>query len=135
MLVDVVLVLDELIAHRLLQIGALAAEMSQFVHDVLHKMKAIDLVLYTHVKRGGDRALFLVTPDMQVPVGSRLCQSNGRSSTHGAARPDPRPSGREGAPLGQRGGAPLFVNLAGDEMALLVEMVVDLGLSPASSMR
>src|SRR5208283_2812689 len=36
----------------------------------------------------------------------------------------PRPKrrlGREGAPLGQRGGAPLFVNLAGDEMALLIE--------------
>ena len=37
--------------------------------------------------------------------------------------------GREGAPLGHRGGAPLFVNLAGDEMALLIEMVVDLGMN------
>ena len=37
--------------------------------------------------------------------------------------------GREDAPLGQRGGAPLFVNLAGDEMALLIEMVVDLGMN------
>ena len=37
--------------------------------------------------------------------------------------------GREGAPLGQRGGAPLFVKLAGDEMALLIEMVVDLGMN------
>jgi len=37
--------------------------------------------------------------------------------------------GREGAPIGQRGGAPLFVNLAGDEMALLIEMVVDLGMN------
>ncbi len=37
--------------------------------------------------------------------------------------------GREGAPLGQRGGAPLFVNLAGDEMALLIAMVVDLGMN------
>ena len=37
--------------------------------------------------------------------------------------------GREGAPLGQRGGAPLFVNLAGDEIALLIEMVVDLGMN------
>ena len=37
--------------------------------------------------------------------------------------------GREGAPLGQRGGAPLFVNPAGDEMALLIEMVVDLGMN------
>ena len=36
---------------------------------------------------------------------------------------------REGAPLGQRGGTPLFVNLAGDEMALLIEMVVDLGMN------
>ena len=38
-----------------------------------------------------------------------------------------RQLGREGAPLGQRGGAPL--NLAGDEMALLIEMVVDLGMN------
>ena len=37
--------------------------------------------------------------------------------------------GREGAPLGQRDGAPLFVDLAGDEMALLIEMVVDLGVN------
>jgi hypothetical protein len=35
----------------------------------------------------------------------------------------------EGAPLGQRGRAPLFVDLAGDEMALLIEMVVDLGMN------
>ena len=36
---------------------------------------------------------------------------------------------REGAPLGQRASSPLFVNLAGDEMALLIEMVVDLGMN------
>ena len=44
----------------------------------------------------------------------------------------PRPKrrlGGEGAPLGQRGRAPLFVDLAGDEMALLIEMVVDLGMN------
>ncbi len=35
----------------------------------------------------------------------------------------------DGAPLGQRGRAPLFVDLAGDEMALLIEMVVDLGMN------
>jgi hypothetical protein len=33
---------------------------------------------------------------------------------------------REAAPLDQHGRASLFVNLAGHEMALLVEMVVDL---------
>src|SRR5208337_4594750 len=60
----------------------------------------------------------------------RLCQSNGRSSTHGAARPDRSGHlGREGAPLGQRAGSSLFVNFAGDEMALLIEMVVDLSMN------
>ena len=34
---------------------------------------------------------------------------------------------REGAPLRQCGRASLLVNLADDEMALLIEMVVDLG--------
>ena len=32
-----------------------------------------------------------------------------------------RPLGRDGAPLGQRTGSPLFVDLASDEMALLIE--------------
>ena len=59
-----------------------------------------------------------------------LCQSNGRSSAYGVARPDlKRHSSREGAPLGQCGRASLLVNLAGDEMALLIEMVVDLGVN------
>jgi len=40
-----------------------------------------------------------------------------------------RHSSREGAPLGQCGRASLLVNLAGDEMALLIEMVVDLGVN------
>ena len=35
----------------------------------------------------------------------------------------------EGAPLGQRAGSSLFVNFAGDEMALLIEMVVDLSMN------
>ena len=69
-----------------------------------------------------------VSPQLRDLYG--LCQSNGRSSALGAARADPkRRLGREGAPLGQRGGAPLFVSLAGDEMALLIEMVVDLGMN------
>ena len=34
-------------------------------------------------------------------------------------------------PLGQRASAPLFVNLAGDEMALPIEMVVNLGMDAA----
>ena len=37
--------------------------------------------------------------------------------------------GRESTPLGQRRRAPLFVDFAGDEMTLLVEMVVDLSVN------
>jgi len=36
---------------------------------------------------------------------------------------------REAAPLDQRGRASLFVNLACHEMALLVEMIVDLSVN------
>ena len=70
--------------------------------------------------RGAARALSL-----------RLRQNNGRSSAHGATRPPSSHLNCEGAPLGQRGGAPLFVDLAGDEMALLIEMVMDLGMNCA----
>jgi hypothetical protein len=38
-------------------------------------------------------------------------------------------SSRESTPLGQRIGSHLFVNPASDEMALLIEMVVDLGVN------
>ncbi len=60
----------------------------------------------------------------------RLCQSNGGvvcawHSTPGSKRP----LGREGAPLGQRASSPLFVSSASDEMALLIEMVVDLSMN------
>ena len=37
--------------------------------------------------------------------------------------------GREGAKFGPCGRASLLVDLAGDEMALLIEMVVDLGVN------
>ena len=59
-----------------------------------------------------------------------LCQSNGRSSARGATRPPSSDiQGGEGAPLGQCGRASLLVDLAGDQMALVTEMVVDLGVN------
>ena len=67
----------------------------------------------------------------QSPSSPRLALSEQRQVVcvgRSTGRPKRR-LGREGAPLGQRGGAPLFVNLAGDEMALLIEMVVDLGMN------
>ena len=59
----------------------------------------------------------------------RRCQSNADLSMRCAICPraidDLR---RKGAPLRQRGRSSLFVNLPGDEMALLIELVVDLGV-------
>ena len=62
--------------------------------------------------------------DLQALSEQRQVVCVGRST-----RRPKRRLGREGAPLGQRGGAPLFVSLAGDEMALLIEMVVDVGMN------
>ena len=46
---------------------------------------------------------------------------------HSVPKPKQR-LGHDSAPLGQRGGASLFVNVARDEMALLIEMIVNLGV-------
>ena len=64
--------------------------------------------------------------------GERLCQSNGRVVCAWRSTPRPkRPLGRESAPLGECAGSSLFVDLASDEMALLIEVVVDLGMKAA----
>ncbi len=67
-------------------------------------------------------------PQIEQPIG--LCQSNGRVVRAWRSTPRPkRPLGRESAPLGQCAGSSLFVDLASDEMALLIEVVVDLGVN------
>jgi hypothetical protein len=55
-----------------------------------------------------------------------LCHSNDTRSTNGGMPRASQSLSREAAPLDQRGRASLFVNLAGHEMTLLVEMIVDL---------
>ena len=61
---------------------------------------------------------------------ARRRQSNGdprtRSATSSFAIDDLR---RKDAPLGQCSRAPVLVDLPGDEMPLLIEMVVDLGVN------
>jgi hypothetical protein len=74
------------------------------------------------------RALELAARDARY-FSERRCQSNGRSSAPSATRKPKRPLGREGAPLGQRGRTSVLVDLAGDEMPLLIEMIVDLGVN------
>jgi hypothetical protein len=75
MFVDVVFVLDELVLHLLLQIGALGTQVWQPIDDVLHEMEPIQVVLHPHVKGSRDGALFLVAPDVQVAVGPAVGQA------------------------------------------------------------
>jgi hypothetical protein len=55
----------------------------------------------------------------------RLSAAFLRMTQHGSASADLDP---KGAPFGQRGRAPLLVNLPGDEVSFLIEMVVNLGV-------
>ena len=63
-------------------------------------------------------------------VSTGRCQSNANLSMRCEPRPLTRDDlYRKGAPLRQCGRASLLVNLPGDEMPLLIEMVVDLGVN------
>ena len=75
MLIDVTLVLDELVLDHLLQVGPLAPQVRQAIHHVLHEMKAVQVILNAHVEGRGDRAFFLVAPDMEILVGPPVGQA------------------------------------------------------------
>ena len=68
------LVLDELVLHLLLQIGALGTQMRQPIDHVLHQVEPVQVVLHPHVKSRRDGALFLVAPDVEVAVGPAVGQ-------------------------------------------------------------
>ena len=70
--------------------------------------------------------LAVTTP--QIELKGR-CQSNGGSSTCSATATRSGDLCREGAPLGQGSRASLLVDLPRDEMALLIELVVHLGVN------
>ena len=91
--------------------------------DVRRLAAPVRLILIEQTS-GGDWLDRIIDADTRALSEQRQVVCVGRST-----RRPKRRLGREGAPLGQRGGAPLFVSLAGDEMALLIEMVVDLGMN------
>src|ERR1019366_3160330 len=69
-LVDVMLVLDQLVFHLLLQVGALESQIRYAVDHVMHQVEPVQVVLHPHVKGRRDGALFLVATDVQVAVGT-----------------------------------------------------------------
>ena len=73
--IDVLLMLDEFVLHLLLQIISLYIHLRQTINHILHKMKPVQFVLYSHVKRGCDCALPYVSPYMQILVGPAIGQA------------------------------------------------------------
>jgi hypothetical protein len=74
MFVDVLLVLDELVLHLLFQVGPLGAQVWQAIDYVLHQVESVQVVLHPNVKGGGDSALLLVAPDVQIAIGPAIRQ-------------------------------------------------------------
>src|SRR5260370_11794499 len=67
-LADIVLVLDQLVAQRLLEVSGPSAELRQSVDHVHDQVEAVQFVEHDHVERGGGRAFLFVAAYMQVLV-------------------------------------------------------------------
>ena len=65
---DILLVLDELIAHRLLGVSSQVAELRRSVDDVAGEVKAIEIIARDHMKGSGRRPPLLVAAEMDVLV-------------------------------------------------------------------
>ena len=63
---DIVFVLDQLVAHLLLEIGTPAPKLGELLHYIDDKMKAVQTVLDAYVERRRDRAFLVVAAHMQV---------------------------------------------------------------------
>src|ERR1700681_933442 len=73
--IDVLLVLDQLVAQLLLQVDACAAGLWQTVDGVHHEVKAVQIVQHGHIEGRRDGALFLIAADMNVVmVGAAVGQ-------------------------------------------------------------
>ena len=69
MLVDLVFVLDQLVAHFLLEIGAPAPELGELLDGILDKVEPVEAVLHANVEGRRDRAFFVVAAHMKVMTG------------------------------------------------------------------
>ena len=72
--VNVLLVLNQLVLHHLFEIGPFRAQIWQAIDYVLNQMKAIQIILYSHVESGRNGALFVIASNMDVAVGATIGQ-------------------------------------------------------------
>src|SRR6185369_3878769 len=67
-LLDVLPMLDQLVADRLLEVRGPRTELRHAVDHVLHEMEPIEVVEHDHVERGRRRPFLLVAPHVDVAV-------------------------------------------------------------------
>src|SRR5690606_717934 len=65
-LVNILLVLDQLVANVLLSVGRAGPQFRHPIDNVANQVEAIDVVEHRHIERRGRCSLFLVAADMQV---------------------------------------------------------------------
>src|ERR1700751_1164183 len=64
------LVVDQLVADRLLGVSGPCAELGHAVDHIAHQVEAIEVVQYAHVERRGSGALFLVAAHVDVVMAA-----------------------------------------------------------------
>ena len=67
-LMDELGVLNELVAHLLVEVSTSVSELGKILESKLYKMETLNMVLYTNIKRCGDGSLLLVSADMHETV-------------------------------------------------------------------
>ena len=65
---DILLMLDQFIAHRLLDVDRKIAKFGHAIDHVLHQVETIQIVSHHHVERRGGGALFFIAADVEVLV-------------------------------------------------------------------
>ena len=71
---NILLVLHQLVAHLLQQMGSLVSKLGQVIDHRLHQMIAVNFILHAHIERRGNRPFLLIAVHMQVPVGTVIGQ-------------------------------------------------------------
>ena len=66
--VDVLLMLNELVAHLLVEVSAAVAQLGQVFDGFLHQVEAVDFILDADVEWSGDGAFLVVTMNVEVMV-------------------------------------------------------------------
>ena len=81
------LMLDEFVLHLLFQIS-LNIHLRHRISHILHRMKSVQIVLCSHVKRGCEGALLYISSDMQILIGPTIRQAVYQARVAGEGKDD-----------------------------------------------